>query len=185
MAKKAAKKSKATRKPKAAAAAVEAKKIAATIAEVARHFEVHERTVKSWFAKGCPHERGAYDVAAIEAWRESNVAPADEDAGGERGIWETRRSRAEALKKELDLEVARGNLIEVQLASTVIGRHVAEVKAHLNQLPAFAASLVKLSAEQKRNFLAALAKKVHQLCEGFEQSLVELSGAANNEDVSE
>ena len=173
----------AKRRAKAKSKAAEAKapvapepaKVAATIAAVARHFEVHERTVKSWFAKGCPHERGKYDLTAIAEWREANLGVGDEEQAAERGAWETRRSRAAALKAELELKQLAGQLIEVKLAAQFVGRHTTEVKAHLMQLPDFAASLVELSAAAKRPFLDAMRKKIRQLCEGFERSLAKLA----------
>lgn len=169
-------------KSKAAEAAAEkaapAAKSVATIAAVARHFEVHERTVKSWFGKGCPHERGKYDLAAIAEWREANLGVGDEEQSAERGAWETRRSRAAALKAELEVKQLEGRLIDVTRAAQIVGQHVAEVKAHLQQLPNFAASLVKLTAAQKRAFLKSMELKIRKLCEAFEQSLLELAKAA-------
>lgn len=40
-----------------------------TIREVAEAFEVSERSIKYWLAAGAPGKPGAYDLAAIEAWR--------------------------------------------------------------------------------------------------------------------
>lgn len=167
----------------AAPKAAEQAKSATTIAAVARNFEVHERTVKSWFAKGCPHERGKYDLAAIAEWRESNIGVGDDEQAAERGAWETRRSRAAALKAELELKQLAGQLIDVKRTAQFVGQHTTEVKAHLMQLPDFAASLVKLSAAQKRPFLDALRKKIRQLCEGFERSLTKLAEANVEEET--
>lgn len=176
MAKKTERKSKS--EPAAKAAATLATPKAATIAAVARHFEVHERTIKSWFAKGCPRDKGAYDIDAIAAWREANLGVAEADeTSDKRGLWETRRSRAAALKAELELQAAQGRLIEVDQAARIVGQHIAEVKAHLNQLPNFAASLVKLKGAQKKPFLDAMAKKIRKLCDGFEEALTELAKA--------
>lgn len=171
-------------KSKAPAAKAATPTIAATIGAVARHFEVHERTVKSWYAKGCPHERGKYDLAAIAEWREANLGIGDDEQAAERGAWETRRSRAAALKAELELKQLAGELIDVARAAQVVGQHVAEVKAHLTQLPDFAASLVKLKAPQKRGFLDAMRKKIRQLCEGFEHSLQALAAREGEEETA-
>lgn len=158
--------------------------VVATIAAAATHFGVADRTLQRWIARGCPGEPGKYDLAAIAAWREANLGRArDDTATHERVEWDTRAARASALMKEMELKEREGRLIDVDQAAAVVGRHVAEVKAHLQQLPDYAASLVKLPAGKKRVFVEAMRQKIRSLCTTFEHSLIELAEAAAGNDV--
>lgn len=156
-----------------------APQVVATIAAAAKACDVHERTLKSWLARGCPHKRGAYDLAAIAAWREANRGVTDNaEESDTRGFWETRRARAAAESAELELSQKRRELIDVGTATRVIGQHVAEVKTQLGQLPDFVLATLKLPPAQKKIARDRLAAKVRELCETFERSLRELAVAA-------
>lgn len=158
----------------AAPAAPDPSPLVTTIAEVALRLQVNERTVKSWLARGCPGEPGKYDTDAIRAWR-SAVLGRGQEPSTNRAKWETRKAKAEALTKELLLRKRRAELIEVESACRLMARHAAEVKAHLEQIPDFAAAQVKLAAAAKKQLRERLKKKLHELCEVFSRGLAELA----------
>ena len=159
--------------PREAAAA----KPVATIAAAAAAIGVHQRTLKEWLSRGAPGSAGKYDVQAIEAWREATLRPTPE-AGDD---WQKRRTAAQAQREEIRLSRDRRALIEVAEAERIVKRHAAEVRAHLDQLPDFAASLVKLTAAKKKQFVAALGAKVRELCAAFERAERELAEACEGE----
>lgn len=148
--------------------------VVTTIAAAALAIGVNERTLKTWLARGCPGEPGAYDVDAIRAWRIA-ILGRGESRGTDRAKWEARKAKAEALTKELLLRKRRAELIEVEYACRLMARHAAEVKAHLEQLPDFAAAQVKLATAAKKQLRDRLKKKLHELCEVFARGLTELA----------
>jgi len=173
-------------KPKAKQPAAVASQVVATIAAAAKACDVHERTLKSWLARGCPGKRGAYDLAAIAAWREANLGVSEDSSEADsRGYWETRRARAAAEIAELDLAQKRRELIDVGTATRVIGQHIAEVKTQLGQLPDFVLSTLRLPAAQKKTARERVAAKVRDLCDTFERSLRELAAAAGQAEGDE
>ena len=105
--------------------------VAATRADVAAYFAVHERTVATWLAAGCPGQPGQYDLAAISAWRNDQAAPNSESTDAPRA----RLARARAAREELRLGIDRGELLPAEPALRMIGRTVHEAKARLDQLP--------------------------------------------------
>ena len=161
-----------------AAAKEPASKTFRTIAAAAKELGVDERTLKSWSSKGCPWTRGAYDVVAIEDWRQKTLRPAGSKEIDE---WETRRRAAVAQREELRLADQRGELIEVTVAVRIVKRHAAEVRLHLEQLPDFAASLVKMPAAKRKEFLQRIGSKVRELCASIERAENDLAAKAENE----
>lgn len=157
--------------------------VATTIAAAAKRLKVHKRTLQEWLAAGAPGKHGAYDVDAIARWRSENRKPVDEARGesSERAKWESRKSRADALKKELELLQARGRLIELDSAARVMAQHVAEVKTHLGQLPDRVISLLKLPAGEKKKIRATIAEWVRAYCAQFHNSLRDLAKTAKRE----
>lgn len=108
----------------------------ATIAGAARALGVHERTVKTWLARGAPGAPGNYDVQAIAVWHASEIGTSESDENiSQRALWETRRAAAAAQFEELRLEERRGHLVDVGLAARHYARHIAEAKVMLEQLP--------------------------------------------------
>ena len=105
--------------------------VLATRADVAVWLAVHERTVASWLATGCPGVAGSYDLGAIVAWRNEHGTPVGEGAEGPRA----RLARARAAREELRLAIDRGELLPAEPALRMIGRTVHEAKARLDQLP--------------------------------------------------
>lgn len=101
-----------------------------TQAEVAKHFGVSERTVRSWIGQGMPTEGKGYDVAAIEQWL-------DRVGLGRRAEKASRAKLAEveAQIKTVKLHRLRGELIELDTVRRLFVRHISEAKSVLEQVP--------------------------------------------------
>lgn len=162
---------------------VEAPRVVKTIAAAAKALGVHERTLKQWLTDPeCPRSRGKYDVEAIRAWRDANKKPGA-SADSPRAKWETRKARAEALAKELDLRTRSGQLIRVDRAAQVVARHIAEVVTHLDQLPDFAVAGVRLAAATKKIVRERVRQKIDDLRATVEKSLRALAAATNGQET--
>jgi len=157
-----------------------------TLAEVESQIGVGERTLARNIAKGCPGKPGAYDVAAIKAWRTIHVKPrpgvySDDTAApaGTMAELHRRRLKAQTELEELALAQKRGELVEVKQAKMIMGQHIAEVRAHLEQLPEFAASVApKMDVKARRQFLDRMKAKIRQTIEGFQRGAREMAAAA-------
>lgn len=149
------------------------KKLAPTIAAVAEHFERDQRTIKTWLEKGCPGRgSGGYDLVAIAEWRDANIRSGDERPAGERGEWEIRHSAAQAQLAELRLAKLRGELVEVAAVADHYGRHIAEAKTLLEQLPdRLLAGLPKANAKQRRAFLDRTQAAVRDVLTALQRAL--------------
>lgn len=166
-------------KKEAAVAAV------STIAAAAAAIGVDQRTLKDWLSAGCPGKKnGTYDLDSIRAWRAATrkKAPTQE---GDRARWETRKARAEARTKELELRLRRGQLIRVATAAQIVKQQIAEVRAHLDQLPDYVCTAVKLSAESQRRLRDKTRDKVADLLAALEQSQRRMAAAARREGKTE
>jgi hypothetical protein len=156
---------------------LEKPKVVTTIAAAAAALGINPRTLKEWFTDPeCPREKGRYDVEAIRQWRDATrkpVAPA-----GARAKWETRKARAEALTRELELRARSGQLIRVDQAAQVIKQHIAEVVTHLDQLPDFAVAGVRLPPDARKRVHGRIKTKVNQLRSTLERSQRSLAKAA-------
>jgi phage terminase Nu1 subunit (DNA packaging protein) len=86
--------------------------------DIAKAFDVTERTVRRWIRDGMPvAQDGSYSLLDIKEWRErrskkgsKKTKPEDADQPN----WESRFRRAKALKAELDYKRAHGELISVE-----------------------------------------------------------------------
>lgn len=146
-----------------------------TIAAVAKELGVGQRTVSGWLAMGAPgREADGYDPTAIAVWRDESIGGPGVKPSSIRDRYQT----AQAAREELKLQRERGELIEVEVAASIVAQHAAEVRSHLEQFPEFAASLVKLAAKKRKLFLDRMAAKVRELCAIFERSAVDLAEAA-------
>jgi phage terminase Nu1 subunit (DNA packaging protein) len=112
---------------------------AATYAEVAEFFGVHEQTIKNWAKKGMPPRliSGKYDLTAIKKWAIDQGLIA-EDVGGyaikiqrEKYLHE----RAKRKERELDLEIKTGKHIKVEDAKREIQTMVQAVKMAVLAIP--------------------------------------------------
>lgn len=102
---------------------------ASSLAEVARHFDVSERTVAGWRARGMPGRPRCYPLAEIAEWRGRELRPPpDEDL-------RKRKQRVEIETAQLKLDRLRGRLLELEPVRRMFVRHVHECKAILDQLP--------------------------------------------------
>lgn len=156
-----------------------------TIAAVAAGLGVDQRTVKDWLAVGCPGKKeGAYDLDAIRAWRAA-TRKAPRVTEGDRAKWETRKARAEARTKELELRLRRGQLISVATAAQIVKQQIAEVRTHLDQLPDFVCSAVKLAAEPRKRLRDKVRTKIADLLAALEQSQRRMAAAARREGKAE
>lgn len=163
----------------------EQRHIVKTIAAAAKALGVHARTLKEWLTDPeCPRERGKYDVEAIRGWREATRKPAVGTEGA-RSKWETRKARAEARIKELDLRMRAGQLIRVDRAAQVVKQHIAEVVTHLDQLPDFAVAGVRLPAATKQIVRERVRQKIEDLRSTVERSLRSLAAAARRDGAKE
>jgi hypothetical protein len=167
-----AKTKKASRKPKPS-------NVVASAAVAADRLGFAERTLMGWLARGCPGKPGAYDVDAIAAWHAANVRPRAQNT--ERSHWEARRSRAAALAAEMDLLLKRGKLIETERAAQTMTQHIAEVNAHLDQLPDFAVAGENVPVESKRKIRDKLRRKIHDMRLSLERSSRELAREAKRD----
>lgn len=154
-------------KPEAAPPAV-----VSTIAAAATILGCHERTLKSWLAKGCPGRAGAYDPAAIAAWHEANVTGSVAEDASERSIWATEKLKAEATKAKLEVEQLLGRLIEVEIPAREFAQHIVEAKTLLEQLPdRFLSFVPSLSAATKKSVKQRMAAAVRDVLTALETAL--------------
>jgi len=140
---------------------------AATIAEVAQHFQVADRTVSYWISRGMPGDRGAFDLDAIAAWRQrEGLARSDEDSA---------RSEGQKIKNQretLRLERERGALVAVEPLRRLFVRHIHEAKAIfeavpdrlLGILPSRLPANAKAWQEIRRQFRGAAQGLVSEVC---------------------
>ncbi len=115
-----------------------------TKANIAMCLGVSLPTVSSWVRKGCPYvQKGSkgqqwiFNTAEVISWREEQAALAAVGDTKSLDIDEARRRKlaAEAAMVELDLAKRRGEVIEIEEVSGVIGDDYANVRAKLLSLP--------------------------------------------------
>lgn len=144
----------------------------ATIAAAAKALGCHERTLKSWLAKGCPGTPGNYDPAAIVAWHEANVSGSVVEDASERSLWATEKLKAEATKAKLEVDQLLGRLIEVEIPAREFAQHIVEAKTLLEQLPdRFLSFVPSLSAATKKSVKQRTAAAVRDVLTALETAL--------------
>lgn len=164
--------------------------VVTTLRDVAKYFDTTSRNVGYWKDQGMPWQPGHYDLDAIAEWREARFGkrvggePEDEKQDS-RGFWEAKRAKIAAEREAIKLARERGEVIDVGVATRLIGQHIAQVKVQLEQLPDYALSLVTLTAAEKKKFRERLKTRIRDLCEQFGRSLEELAQTAAGEDVDE
>lgn len=118
------------------------------------YFGVSRTTLTQWKEKGCPQiKRGKWDLIAVIRWRGGLDATSDDEEENENVNDYIRKVKAEADLKEiqvqladLDLQKARGEIIEISEVKALISRAVMNSKNLLLALPSKAAPrLVGLS----------------------------------------
>ncbi len=156
----------------------------ATIEAAAAALGVNDRTLKRWFAQGCPKAPGRYDVKAIAAWRDATLK-ARKEQNPKRAKWEARKVRADALTRELVYQRKRGELIDVATAAQIIKQHIAEVVTHLDQLPDFAVAGHRLDPALKAKIRAKLKTKIHDMRSTLERSTRAVARRAQHESIDQ
>ena len=158
-----------------------------TIAEAAKRIGVHERTLKTWLARGAPGRAGAYDLAAIAVWHEATIGPIDDEELSEQAKWRARREAASAQLEELKLEQRRGHLVDVDLAARHYARHIAEAKVLLEQLPdqLLAQCPTKLPKAAKKVYRQSIQRALAEIMTTLAAGVEERPGADPAEDEEE
>lgn len=101
-----------------------------TKAQVAAHFEVNERSVGYWFARGCPHEPNRYDLDAIAAWREQNAPKTTPES-----IQRAKLLEIQVEQLQLKLAESRRELLPLDPVLRWSQHLAGEIKSRLEQLP--------------------------------------------------
>jgi len=125
-----------------------------SMAAVARHFGVNERTVKNWRAqRGMPGENQCWDLDEIAAWRESEFAEdtSAEALQAERAVLQTRKLEADVELRELKLRQAQGRVLEVDEVAGSLLPYVHTIRAQLSQLPERLAAIQDLPGDEFRS----------------------------------
>lgn len=94
--------------------------------------------------------------------RDQAPAPQDDAAGREN--WRERQARADALRAELELRKASGDLVERTLAEREIGRRLASIKVQFDALPDRAAAALGVTDEHRRKVRQFLRDELAQIC---------------------
>lgn len=103
---------------------------ATTQDEVANHFGVNRRTFAEWLAAGCPGKvKGAYDLAAITAWRALN-RPEQPPKDQSRVELELRLLAADVAKREAEAAIKQHE--KIKKTEDVV--HINDVELYLTSL---------------------------------------------------
>lgn len=90
------------------------------------------------------------------------AVPQDDPAAREN--WRERQARADALRAELELRKASGDLVERTLAEREIGRRLASMKVQFDALPDRAAAALGVNDEHRRKVRQFLRDELAQIC---------------------
>ena len=151
------------------------------------YFNVTRKTLTMWAEKGCPKlDRGAWDFIAVLKWR-GGLASTEEDKEDPY----TRKIRADAFLKEqqgqlaeIELQKARGEIIEIGEVVRVIGGIISNTKALLMALPTKAAPrLVGLS--QLEDLRGRIMERAEDLIKAKDKKAVERVARRIMADLSE
>lgn len=117
---------------------------------------VSVRTVNKTIASSNGHlvkHNGKILIAEWDAYRARKLAPADDAKPIESMTWDARKERAAALTKELELERARGKLVDLSEVQAAFTQFNAELLSVLRR---------KLEAELPGKFTGDIALQVAQ-----------------------
>ncbi len=157
------------------AEAAKPKRIVPRLKDVALELGKGERTVQYWKDRGMPGTAGAYDLDAILAWYAETFGAKDDGPDDEvsRGYWETRRSKAAALRDELKLAEQRGQVVDVDVPAREFGAFLVEARAILEQLPDFMLAQLpkKFPAGERKELLAKTRKRVADVLTNLQKAL--------------
>lgn len=165
-----------------------AAKTAKSVAAVAKHFSVSERSVHTWLSGGCPRPSPGnhYDLEAIADWRAKHLQPRPEARKSAEAktldYWRVRTERARALTAEEDLRKQQGELVETEWVARLLARHVATHNALFEQLSDRVLSLLPsaISPEDRRRVSDGVTKVVHDLRQQMSESIEEWEQEVND-----
>ncbi len=137
---------------------------------LAKHYGVSMTTVQTWLNKGLPYvTQGGngkpykFDPAQTDQWHKDNVASKSGGASskGDYFAEQTRKTKAEADLKELELGKQIGNLIEVDVVRTLLEGVVVQTLKKFEGMPAKLASAV-VACNTKAEAKAVIEKEVNE-----------------------
>ncbi|HEY1064751.1 MAG TPA: hypothetical protein VGE52_01515 [Pirellulales bacterium] len=157
------------------------RRIVHSLAAVGVEFDVSERTVASWKAKGMPHEGSVYDLDEIAEWREAYYAEAADETGDMAAL-QKRKLLLDIEKREIEVARARGLVIDVGVIRSALLPWLYTVRALLEQMPDRLAVVHADAASLRATADAAIADVCKVIGEGV-ADLVKLVEAAEENDV--
>jgi hypothetical protein len=148
-----------------------------TVAEKCAACGVTEKTLRNWWALGCPKDA---DVEETLAWRDAKYGKREKPSGvASDDDWRERKVRAETIKiesegrlKELEEGVRRGELVNRDAVARWLSSAVTEIRQQLESLPAVIVSEVPgdsrlvvndVATEQVRLLLLRLSQLPEEL----------------------
>jgi len=164
--------------------------VAKTRADAARLLGVDERTLSKWAADptfpgkaGTAGQRnGHFPIGAIKRWRAATSGQGGETADADPAQrLRLRKLAAETARREVDLEVKLGTLIDRDQAEATITSAIATARSLLEELPEQIADAIPASRAKLRRFVARIVRrKVLQVLESLADCATE--GDDDNDD---
>lgn len=147
--------------------------------ETARFFGVVPATIREWERRGCPVEsrgrkgvQAQYNTADLIRWREQQAALAASGDLSAMDIDEAKRRKlaAEAAIVEIELDKARGELVEVSVVMEAVGKGLDACRSRLLSIGSKIAPDIALETD------AATVKEI--VDDAVHEALDEISGPA-------
>lgn len=141
--------------------------------ELATFLGISFPSIGHWVARGCPYvtkgglgKKWEFNTAEVVAWREAQAADKAQGDVSSTDIDEARRRKmaAEAAMTELDLQVRRGELVEIETVAEAVGEDYANVRAKLLSMPSKLAPQLAVS-DDPLACLALLETGIHEALE--------------------
>lgn len=164
------------------------------------YFNVSRKTLADWAKKGCPQlSHGKWDFVAVLKWR-GGLEAFDEDGENSDANLVAQKLKAEIFLKqqqgqlaEIDLQKARGEVIEISEIEEVLGTVISNTKTlFLSLPPKIAPRLIGLSAlSDLRHILAehseqfVKSKTPDAVARVFEKIISELNEAKSLMEISD
>lgn len=144
---------------------------AVTLADVAAHFGVSERTIGYWRRRGMPGDPGHFDLDLIESWKRGVI----DQGGGNQHQAELMRIRARM--ELLELQKIEGQLVEASEPARVMEQAINLAVAILDQAPdrALAALPPSADGETRSDVRAAFQSVVDNVKNSIADALLGLA----------
>lgn len=166
-------------------------RVAKTRAEAARLLGVEERTISRWATDptfpGKAGDRGAqnghFPIAEIDRWRNQVGGGGATSVTGQDPAQQLRLRKlaAETARREVDLEIKLGTLIDRDQAAAMITSAIATARSLLEELPEQISDALPASRAKLRRFVARIVRrKVLQVLESLADCATE--GDDDNDD---